>query len=151
MLAQTFPIIVASPESPCLLGLIHAVRAAQVILECPRHLDHLLQMAGVENDPLFPVALVVVLGEPDGGIESFVGPIVSLCEYRRVWCIVTVPNLTPVPPEALHLFALFRIVDRSLGKLDVFFLPLQLVEVDVPYLASLVVGEVRIVDHDMDT
>ena len=66
------------------------------------------------------------------------------------WCIVTVPDLAPVPPEASHLFALFRIVDRSLGKLDVFSLPFQLVEVNVPDLASLVVGEVRIVDHDMD-
>ena len=69
MLTQPFPIIVAGPERARLLGLAHAVRAAQVILEGPRHLDHLLQMAGVEDDALFPVALVLVLGEADGGVE----------------------------------------------------------------------------------
>ncbi len=63
----------------------------------------------------------------------------------------TVPNLPPVPSKTAHLFALLGVVDRSLGELDVFLLPFQLVEENVPDLAPLFGREVRIVDHDMDT
>ncbi len=64
--------------------------------------------------------------------------------------IITVANLPPVPSETAHLFALLGVVDGPLGEFDVFLLPFQLVEENVPDLAPLFGREVRVVDDDMN-
>ena len=72
ILLLSVPEVVTNPVPSSLLCLAHTVSTLQIVLEGSRHFDYLLQMFGVEYDPLLVVTLVFEFRKGHCGAESYV-------------------------------------------------------------------------------
>ena len=148
-----FPEVITHSSCVRCFGLAHPLRALEVVLESFGHFNHLLKVASVQNDSVFRIAFIIAFGEGYGGVKGYseleeleIG-VFMLC-HMRIGAL-TITNFTTIPSEPLHLVAFLCVIEYSLRDFDVFSLPFELIEENVPYLTALFVGKVWIVNDHM--